>query len=132
MFETRSSESAGAGKVRSTGSDEGVEELKRVLLPTDLPGALRHLNHDQLDALRRAVNAELGRRGLLLAQARTDTTKVRAEKPVKARVGMAQSVPPGKANLIRAAAKAGMKPTAISRELGVSLSVVRQILASSK
>jgi hypothetical protein len=103
-----------------------------MLLPTDLARALRHLDDDQLEALRGALNAELGRRGLLLAQARVDTTEVRGERFGRARVGMTQSVPAGQANLIRAAAKAGVKPTAISRQLGVSLSVVRQILASSK
>ena len=44
----------------------------------------------------------------------------------------ADKVPTGKANLIRAAFKAGLKPAAIAREFGISQSVVRGVLASLK
>jgi hypothetical protein len=41
-------------------------------------------------------------------------------------------VPTGKANLIRASYRAGMKPSAIARTLRVSLALVNRVLGSAE
>ena len=116
-------------------------DRKRILLPSDLDGTLEHLDDDQIDALLRAVTVEARRRGRSPLSQESDPTaefenqrRSRPGKPTSSRAQPAHAasvaVPRGQANLIRAAFKSGMKPAAISRELGISQLVVRQVLTS--
>ena len=89
-------------------------------LPRNLPSALSHLDDDQLERLFMAVNVELERRGKI-APIRTIERKLPAE----------EASPPlafGKLNAIRAAFKAGVKPSAISKQFGVSQADVHRAL----
>ena len=94
--------------------------------------SLKHLGDDQLDALHQAMTMELRRRGKLPTEKRSDliTKKNRAassrSKPPKVEP---VQVPLGQMNLIRASYKAGIKPGTIARQLGVSPSVVKRVLA---
>ena len=93
-------------------------------LPTNLPSALRHLDGDQLDRLLAAVVAEQQRRG---SKNLPKPDKPRRHKQAK------KDAPPlaqGKLNAVRAAFKAGVKPSRIAREFGISQSDVRKALAS--
>lgn len=94
----------------------------RFVLPGDLVGALKTLNDAQLDTLLKTVAEEVKRRGKLPTE--KQKKPVTKKKPNAAAV----QVPQGKANLIRAAIKAGVKPGAIARQLGVSPSVVQRVL----
>jgi hypothetical protein len=60
---------------------------------------------------------------------RADVNLAPASSP---KVGGDDNVPLGRANLIRAAFKAGVKPAAIAREFRMSQSLVRGVLASFK
>jgi hypothetical protein len=91
-------------------------------LPTNLPSALRHLDNDQLDRLLAAVLAEREARGSKKLPVSDDAFR---EKPSKA-----PSLPQGKLNAVRAAFKAGVKPSQIARQFGISQSDVRKTLAS--
>jgi hypothetical protein len=96
-------------------------------LPTNLPSALRHLDDDQLERLLSAVLAERQARGgkklsKSAESSRKQRTKVVAPPP------LAQ----GKLNAVRAAFKAGVTPSRIARQFGVSLSDVRKALASDE
>src|SRR5262249_38791447 len=75
----------------------------RYVLPTDLPGAMRQLEDQELDQLLAAVLAEQRRRGR--------KPPVSDESSRKRRVG-AVDIPftLGKLNAVRAAFKAGVKP----------------------
>jgi hypothetical protein len=97
----------------------------RHILPRDLPSAIRHLGDQELDRLIAAVLAEQKRRGGKLRST--------VEPPRKKRIEAA-SVPltTGKLNAVRAAFKAGVKPTQIARQFGLSDADVRRALASDE
>jgi hypothetical protein len=107
-------------------TDEPVAAvLSSYVLPTNLPSALRHLDNDQLDRLLAAAHAERQARGgkkLPVSDelSRKQRTKVVAPPP------LAQ----GKLNAVRAAFKAGVRPSRIARQFGISQSDVKKALAS--
>ena len=93
-------------------------------LPTNLPSAIRHLDNDQLERLLSAVIAERQARG-------GKKVPVSGEPLRKKRTnGVTQHLPQGKLNAVRAAFKAGVTPSRIARQFGISLSDVRKALAS--
>jgi hypothetical protein len=94
------------------------------VLPTNLPSAIRHLDDDQLDRLHAAVIGELKQRGKKLP----DSDEPRRQKRTKE-----VDSPPlaqGKLNAVRAAFKAGVRPSQIAREFGISHADVRKALAN--
>jgi hypothetical protein len=105
----------------STGASEPTAIPARHVLPADLPKAVRHLNDHEFDQLLSAVLAEQERRGKKLA----------AVSP-KQGVEVAVAVPltQGKLNAVRAAFKAGVTPSRIARQFGISQADVRKALAS--
>jgi len=94
----------------------------RHVLPADLPMAVAHLNDQELDQLLSAVIAEQKRRG----------KKLPAEMSRKQRVEVVTAVPltQGKLNAVRAAFKAGITPSKIARQFGISRADIRKALAS--
>lgn len=110
----------------------------QIVLPSNLPLALQSLDDSNFNALLRQVAVEARRRGGLSTAAVTETIsrkvpakRVRVSPETLSKIA-ANKVPTGKANLIRAAFKAGVKPAAIAREFGISPSVVRDVLAGLK
>jgi DNA invertase Pin-like site-specific DNA recombinase len=95
----------------------------RHVLPADLPKAVRHLDDHELDRLLSAVIAEQKRRGKKLATA--------ISQPRRAQVVTAAPLTQGKLNAVRAAFKAGVTPSRIARQFGISQSDVRKALASN-
>ena len=100
-------------------------------LPEDLAGALKRLDDVEIDELLTAVTAEAERRGRLppspakerpLPDAKLQRRKATAED----NAGLLST---GKLNAVRAAFKAGVKPSAIARQFGISQSDVRKALA---
>src|SRR5450830_1204303 len=94
-------------------------------LPTNLPSALRHLDNDQLDRLLAAVIAELKQRGKNLSVSDEISRKPQTKE-------VAPPLAQGKLNAVRAAFKAGVRPSRIARQFGVSLSDVKKVLASDE
>jgi hypothetical protein len=86
-----------------------------------LSNAVRHLNDQELGQLLSAVVAEQRRRG----------KKLPAEISRNQRVEVAAAIPltQGKLNAVRAAFKAGVTPSRIARQFGISQSDVRKALA---
>ena len=99
----------------------------RHFLPKDLAGALKHLDDAELDSLLAAVATEAARRGRLppSREKEPQTGPARVEDGVGA-------LTLGKLNAVRAAFKAGVKPSAIARQFGVSQSEVRKALAMER
>jgi len=98
---------------------------QRHFLPTDLAGALKRLENAEIDALLAAVTIEAERRGRrppspAMADAKTQRRQEAADNG-------AGSLTTGKLNAVRAAFKAGVKPSAIARQ-----SDVRKALAQGK
>ncbi len=93
----------------------------RHVLPADLPNAIRHLNDQELDQLLSAVIVEQKRRGKQLAAvSRKEGVEAVAAVPLTQ----------GKLNAVRAAFKAGVTPSRIARQFGISQSDVRKALAA--
>jgi hypothetical protein len=121
----------------------GAEKLSaRHVLPGDLSNALKQLDDGELDRLFAATRHELQCRGRLLtstpvtrptthmgteqrASDQSTTTKERRQ-PEEPNVALAQ----GQVNAVRAAFKAGITPSRIARQFGISQSDVRKVLAS--
>jgi hypothetical protein len=96
---------------------------RRHVLPKDLSAAIKQLDDQELDRLLAAVLAEQKRRGR--------KSLVSVETPDKPRIEVAAvHLTPGKMNAVRAAFKAGVKPSQIARQFGLSQSDVRKALAS--
>src|SRR5438045_1733554 len=95
-------------------ADEPAREAPSTYqLPRNLPNALSHLDDDQLERLLSAVNVEFERRG----------KKASIRQKIERKPGVEDGAPPlafGKLNAIRAAFKAGAKPSAIAKQFGVS------------
>jgi len=104
----------------------------RHFLPKDLSGALKRLNNGEIDALLAAVTTEAERRGRLPpSRAKEKPTADARPQPRQAPAEHGSgSLTTGKLNAVRAAFKAGVKPSAIAREFGISQSDVRKALAA--
>ena len=113
------------------------EAMQRVILPPNLPEALKNLHDDQLQLLLKDLSLEIERRkSAALAKDRpmgaTPTVEKRnVSKPATmagADLDEGRDVPEGKANLIRASFRAGLKPAAIAKTVGVPQSTVNRML----
>lgn len=99
----------------------------RQLLPKDLAGSLKRLDNAEIDTLLAAVTTEAERRGRLpKPQSQGEVTPAGRRTAVEAVAG---GLTTGKLNAVRAAFKAGVKPSAIARQFGISQSDVRKALA---
>jgi hypothetical protein len=95
--------------------------VSRYVLPTDLSHAMKQLVDTELDRLLSAVVAEQNRRGNKLIVSHESSLK----RQIKSLgVPLAQ----GKLNAVRAAFKAGVTPSRIARQFGISQSDVRKAL----
>jgi hypothetical protein len=94
---------------------------QRHVLPRDLPSAVKHLDDGELDRLLAVALAEAKRRG---------RRSPAMDKPSPKRQPVAVSLTRGQVNAVRAAFKAGITPSRIARQFGLSQSDVRQVLAT--
>ena len=123
----------------------GAEKLSsRHVLPRDLSNALKQLDDGELDRLFAATRYELQRRGRLFTstavirptthrgtEQRASNQSTTTESPERRQqeepnVALTQ----GQVNAVRAAFKAGIRPSRIARQFGISQSDVRKVLAS--
>ena len=94
----------------------------RHVLPSDLPTAIKHLNDQELEQLLAAVTAEQQRRG---------KKPPASEKPVTKRTDAPSvTLTIGKLNAVRAAFKAGVRPSKIAKQFGIPQAEVRKVIAS--
>jgi hypothetical protein len=103
-------------------------------LPKDLAGALKRLNDTEIDSLLAAITAEAKRRGRVApsSQAPDPTANATSRSRKTAAGGAAPSLTTGKLNAVRAAFKAGVRPSAIARQFGISQADVKRALAVQK
>jgi hypothetical protein len=131
---------------RLTSGQQVAEELSsRHVLPRDLSSALKQLDDGELDRLLAATRHELQRRGRLLIstpvirptthmgteqcasdQSTTTEESPKRRQPEEPNVALTQ----GQVNAVRATFKAGITPSRIARQFGISQSDVRKVLAS--
>jgi hypothetical protein len=110
-------------------------------LPKDLPNAVKHLDDRELDLLITASLEEAKRRGRLLLSVQANRPDESARKrssrmdksSYRRQLEVATvSLTRGQVNAVRAAAKAGIKPSVIARQFGISQSDVRKVLICPK
>jgi hypothetical protein len=118
----------------------------RHVLPKNLPNALKHLSDGELDSLHTATLEEMKRRGRTPQGVETDLQTLRHRFEVRPdlkkqpsptskrrHIDIAEvSLTQGKLNAVRAAFKAGVTPSRIARQFGISQSDVRKALASDE
>jgi predicted DNA-binding protein (UPF0251 family) len=104
--------------------DNVTAPASRHVLPSDLPGAIKHLSDHELEQLQAAITVEQQRRGKK-PPTPNKTLNKRPETPTV-------TLTIGKLNAVRAAFKAGVRPSKIAKQFGISQSEVREVLASEK
>jgi hypothetical protein len=120
---------------------------RRTALPKDLPKAIRYLEDRELDWLLRTAIHEAKRRGrpMPMTEARPTNTPPASSEPIpkqakppgrptrQRQVGVAAAaLTKGQVNTVRAAFKAGVTPSRIARQFGLSQSQVRTALSSDE
>jgi hypothetical protein len=112
-------------------SDLVKQPMPRHILPKDLAGSLTRLDDAEFESLLAAVTEEAKRRNLLPSSPTRDHVAARAmPRPHRAPTeGGAHSLTKGQLNAVRAAFKAGVRPSAIARQFGISQSIVKKALA---
>jgi hypothetical protein len=121
-------------------AEEATEAApQRYILPRNLRNAVKHLSDGELDLMHAATVEETRRRGR--------TPSVEADLPVRPDMAKMPSPPTekrrhvsiadipltrGQVNAVRAAFKAGITPSRIARQFGISQSNVRKALASDE
>ncbi len=112
---------------------------QRYVLPKNLRNAVKHLIDGEMDLMHAATLEELKRRGRTpqgvetSLPARPDLTKIQSPPSETAKMNAAEvSLTRGQVNAVRSAFKAGITPSRIAREFGISKSDVRKALASDE
>jgi hypothetical protein len=119
---------------------------QQYILPKDLHAAVKHLSDAELDLLHAATLEEMRRRSKMPRGAETDLNYLRRRfappdlmkrqsRPTKKgpSVGIAEvPLTRGQVLAVRAAFKAGITPSRIARQFGISQSNVRKALASDE
>ena len=119
--------------------ENAASRARPYLLPEDLPKALRWLADDELETLAKSVSTERHRRSLPAdreADAKESKKTSIPTRPVVSAKPKRQPQEPNtstltqsRINAIRAAFKAGVKPSMIARQFGVSQAAIRDALS---
>jgi hypothetical protein len=134
--------SVGRSSFKTTSEPEAAPLPRRVVLPKDLPAAMRQLEDRELDLLLRAANDEARRRGRFAENrdafpdatgaglARKEASPPRGQTRQRKNKSAASPLTQGRVNAVRAAFKAGITPARIARQFGLSQSDVRKAISS--
>src|SRR4051794_27425949 len=119
-------------------SSNDAPSTPRVTLPSDLPGSLKYLDDAQLQKLLQAVTIEIDRRrgtcnnDPATAAPTGTSSQVQTAAFRNKTTREMDEIPEGRANLIRASFRAGMKPAAIARTFRISRSLVNRVLSAGE
>jgi hypothetical protein len=107
-----------------------------VLLPSDLEPALANLDETEFARLLAGVKREASRRNMSAQGPPEPNSQAAAlaetRRKSKLKAGFGHGVTTTKANLVRAAIKAGVKPSAIARQFGLSKAAISEVLRSEE
>jgi hypothetical protein len=116
-------------------SDQIASHDQRYVLPKDLPNAVKHLNDQELDRLLEATVEEAKRRGRLPRRFEAEpvaSPPADVSSPKRPDDIATHSLTRGQINAVRAALTAGIKPSLIARQFGISQADVRKVLTLGK
>jgi predicted DNA-binding protein (UPF0251 family) len=131
LFPTDTVRDAPATPTNPIAAKETAASPQRHILPKNLRHAVTQLSDSELDELFEVTLDEAKRRGRLPPDLRTDSTPPSGFRAAKADVPEV-SLTRGQMNAVRAAFKAGLTPSRIARQFGISQSNVRKALASDE
>jgi predicted DNA-binding protein (UPF0251 family) len=147
LFATAAVDDASAAPKLPAAEAKSETAPQRYILPQDLHAAVKHLSDGELDLLHSATLEEIRRRGRMPQGVETDIQFLHhrfevhpnlLKKPsprtkTRRKVDSAQvPLTRGQLNAVRAAFKAGITPSRIARQFGLSQSNVRKALASAE
>ena len=146
LFSTATVRDASPTQAKVTTKATTETPPQRHILPKNLRSAVKYLSDGELDLMHAATLEEMKRRGRLPPGVETDLRSlgyrlnVRPDLPLKRTsagnqpqrqlVDTEVSLTRGQLNAVRAAFKAGITPSRIARQFGISQSNVRKALAS--
>ena len=114
---------------------QAPRQQRRAQLP-DLVRDVGQLENDDLMDLIRVAIGEARRRGMAAAasgSSRTMPPSREQQNPAAARIvrntAPMADIPPAKANMVRAAVRAGFSPARVAKDFGVSTATVRKLMA---
>jgi hypothetical protein len=116
------------------GDSEGnTAATPRIALPKNIAQTLKFLDDVDLETLRLSVDSEVRRRrsargGEAAVEQSGDDAPQKRQGKKSTGTRTSVPLPVGKASLIRASAKSGLKPQAIARTLRISLLEVNRVL----
>jgi hypothetical protein len=122
LFSAPAREQAALPSKPPNSTGENGAASPRHVLPNDLPTAIKHLGDQELDQLQAAVTAEQQRRGRKPPASEKTVSKLMETPAVTLTIG--------KRNAVRAAFKAGVRPSKIAKQFGIPQSEVRRVIAS--
>jgi hypothetical protein len=145
LFSTNTVGDASPSPPKQGGTEAATEAApQRHILPKNLRTAVKHLSDSELDLMHAVTLEEMKRRGRMPPSVGTDTTpssRRPSDLPTKrvprtgdrrqADIGEV-SLTRGQVNAVRSAFKAGITPSRIARQFGISQSNVRKALASDE
>ena len=111
---------------------------QRYVLPKNLRNAVKHLSDGELDLMHAAILEEMKRRcktpqGVETSLPARPVTKIQSLPEKRRQVDITEApLTRGQLNAVRAAFKAGITPSRIARQFGISQSNVRKALASDE
>ena len=121
-------------------TEEATEsEPRRYVLPKNLRNTVKHLSDGESELMHAATLEELKRRGKTPKSVETDLparralTKIQSPTNKRRHADIAEvPLTRGQVNAVRAAFKAGITPSRIARQFGISQSNVRKALTSDR
>ena len=147
LFSTNAARDASALPPRPSATDATAEPaLLRHVLPKNLRAAVKHLSDGELDLLHAATLEEIKTPGRLPPGVEADSAQSSAplgpqnkQSPPTGKISHRRhadisdvSLTHGQLNAVRSAFKAGITPSRIARQFGISQSNVRKALASNE
>jgi uncharacterized protein (DUF433 family) len=144
LFSTEMVRDASSSATKPTAAAEPVADTatQRHVLPKNLRHAVAQLSNEELDALCEVAVDEAKRRRRLRWSIGAESTSssrrpsnrtASTDKTPRPRYGTAEvSLTRGQVNAVRAAFKAGITPSRIARQFGISQANVRKALASDE
>jgi hypothetical protein len=128
LFSTELAQNGASPQVSA--AKETASGVSRHVLPQDLPNAMKYLTDTELDLLIATAVDEAKRRGRLTPKVEPNARDEpkRTSKDDR-RVDLATgSLTRGQVNAVRAAYKAGVTPSQIARQFGISQSNIRKVM----
>jgi hypothetical protein len=125
-----STEGVGGSSSNQASDVTTARPSRRSILPKGLAKGIKYLDDQEFDRLLRVTTEEARRRGKLPASVAGSEARMKKRPLIDRPTQIAVPLSQGRVNAVRAAFKAGVTPSRIARQFGLSQADVRKALAS--